>query len=410
MSDAARSPLGGATLVTAAGSAVAQAVQLAALVFAARRLGPDAFGVLGFVTATAATAAGVTAFAPALHVARSYSLGHRAGLPRALREALGIGLLALAGLAVAWLVGAAPLLRSGATVLTLGTLLLATVSQLVMAHALIGASRFRALGAMRVAGALAGSVGLAWGAAQGWELAAALGLALGQGVSVLVAARALRALPPTPEEPGAPAPATAPVPQRRAALAAAVLGGPMLWLAQALVSHRPDGAGEMARIAAVTPLVAAVLFVPGQLGQAWFAAIARATDVRVTLRRALQVTALAGGMVGLLLAATSPWWAAAFGPGFEALPRVAVPLLIAAAIQGTAAPAVRVLEARGHVADTVWLNVVLAAVAVGGTLASARFGAAGYAHAVAAAFALHGLLLTWCVWWRTRPLAPGTAR
>lgn len=402
MSDATRSPLGGATLVTAAGSAVAQAVQLAALVFAARQLGPEAFGVLGFVTATAATAAGVTAFAPALHVARSYSLGHHAGLPRAMGEAIGIGLLALAGLAVARLVGAAPLLRSGATVLALGALLLATVSQLVMAHALIGASRFGALGAMRVAGALAGSVGLAWGAVQGRELAAALGLALGQGVSVLVAVRALRALPPSPEAAGA----SAPEPQRRAAIAAAVLGGPMLWLAQALVSHRPDGAGEMARIAAVTPLVAAVLFVPGQLGQAWFAIIARATDVRATLRRALQVTALAGGLVGVALAATSPWWAGAYGPGFEALPSVAVPLLAAAAIQGTVAPAVRVLEARGHVADTVWLNTVLAAVAVGGTLASARFGAAGYAHAVAAAFALHGLLLAACVWWRTRPPAP----
>lgn len=397
--------LAGATVLTAAASALAQAVQLGALVLAARRLGPDAFGVLGFVSATAATAASVTAFAPALDVARRFSLRRFSSLGRPMLEALGFGALALVVLLGARAAGAAPLLTAWPDVIALTVLLAATGAQLVTAHALIGVERFRALGAMRVTGALVAAAGMLAGAWRGSTALAALGLAVGQGTSALVAWYALRDLPSRGD--GAAAaeaaavtetdPVAAPAPQRLAPLMAALLGMPVLWLAQSIVASRADGATEMARIAAVAPLAAAVLFVPSQLGQAWFAALTRAPDVRPTLRRALRVTAVLGGGTGLLLAVTSPWWGHVYGTGFDGLSRVAVPLLVAAGIQGTVAPAVRVLEARGFVGDTVWLNAVLALVVVGGTIAGATWGAAAYAHATAAAFAAHAVLLAWRV-------------
>jgi O-antigen/teichoic acid export membrane protein len=391
-----------ATVLTASASALAQGVQLASLVGAARLLGASAFGSLGFASTTAATAAAVAAFAPSLFVARRFSVGDRSGLRAGLLEGVAFCAAAVLALAAAWAFGAMPLVRSPAEGAALAALLVATGVQLVMAHALIGVEQFGALGRMRVAGALVGAAGVLAGATRSpaWAVA---GLGVGQLASVVIAAWQLRAAAPT--APDAQAATSAPVPnsddaarpQRTWALLAALLGTPALWLAQTVVARGDDGAVAMARIAAVAPFAAAVLFVPSQLGQAMFATLARGDEAARVLRRALGITAALGGGPALVLAATSPWWGPVYGADFGALTTVAVPMLVAAGIQGSVAPAVRLLEARGALPVTVGLNVVLAAVVLGGTVALRPWGAAGYAHALAAGFAVHAVLLAWQV-------------
>jgi O-antigen/teichoic acid export membrane protein len=397
------SHLARATVVTASASALAQGVQLASLVGAARLLGATEFGSLGFASTTAATAAAVASFAPSLFVARRFSVGDRSVLRGAMAEAAGFCALAVLLLAGARAAGAMPLVRNVAEAGALGVLLLATGAQLVMAHALIGVERFAALGHMRVTGALVGAAGVLFGATLS-PAYAVLGLAAGQGASSAVAAWQLRSTPVEAANAGRGNEErdASDGPQRVWALAAALLGAPSLWLAQTIVARGPDGAVAMAKIAAVAPFAAAVLFVPSQLGQAMFATLARGDDSARVLRRALLITAALGGGPAIALALASPWWGTVFGPGFEHLSIVAVPMLAAAGIQGSVAPAVRLLEARGALPVTVWLNVVLATIVVGGTVVYRRFGAAGYAHALAAGFAVHALLLAWQVQRRVR--------
>ncbi len=373
---------------SAIGTVIGQGLSVLGVLGSARLLGDAAFAELGFGLVTSVMAAGVASYGPALRAARAAAAGAtaawRAELWRIAIAAAALGAVASVSGRLGWL----PFLHDPTHGAAFGALTVGTALQLTASHVLLGAESFTGLARIRVLGGVAAALGLLAGSALDGSRGAMLGAALGQ---VLTAGLMLQHAVKH-------APTTAAAPDTNGgrdawAFAAALLAAPALWVPQLLLAAGPDGAAQSARVTVLAPLLQGVLFLPGQLGQMLLAPMARARDDGAIVRTATRAAAMAAALPALLLALSAPWWSRLLGSAFTGVERVAVPLLLAAGVQGTSVAAVRSLEMRGATRVLAALNAIAAAVAIAGTLQFRASGARGYAWSLCAAFVVHALLL-----------------
>lgn len=393
------------------GTAASRGGQAVGMMAAARLLGPEEFGRLGLIYATAFTAVTILGTGIATGIVRYVARDrHRDpdAVGRVVAAARVYGLawcVAIAGLAVAGAPGAGALLGDQLTSAVILLAVLYTVLSLLieLEGAILTAHEdFRSRAALGAVAGVASGLGIALGAAQVGLSGALAGLVTGAAIGFALHLWASSALLRREQVRVLQAP-------RLAELRA--LGGSVLavsaadflmtaagWLALVILARAPGGIQEVGVFSAARQWLIVASFLPLMLTRAALPAQAElaggdATAARrFSQRQARNVIAMTAPSA-LLIAVLSPWLMPIYGPGYaHGWPALAL-LMAAITVQSPASVLQAYLLNRGAAALLLLIAAAAATVTLIGVLAFAHLGAAGIATALLLGAALRSALL-----------------
>ncbi len=179
-----------------------------------------------------------------------------------------------------------------------------------------------------------------------------------------------------------------------------MLAGPVNWICCAMLVNQPNGYCEMGVYCAANQWFAAILFLPGLLGnvilpmlshevnQPEQGASRRVLRLSVLLNASLVIPVVAAGCLA------SPWIMGSYSPGFVSQWKTLVVVLVTASLLAVPGPVGQVIAAAGRLWASALLNIVWAISFLTATFLFAGHGALGLAGARAIAYVIH----TGCLW------------
>lgn len=181
------------------------------------------------------------------------------------------------------------------------------------------------------------------------------------------------------------------------AVASGLMVGPVYWLCSAMLVNRPGGYAQMGVFNAANQWFAALLFLPGVLGQAALPVLSERLAENDLMRAAkvlksyIQVNALVVGPLVVGGSLLSPWIMSAYGRGFEGAWLTLTLVLVTAALLALQTPVGQVITASGRMWLATLMNAGWAMCFIGLTWALSSSGATGLAAARLGAYAVHAV-------------------
>jgi O-antigen/teichoic acid export membrane protein len=166
-----------------------------------------------------------------------------------------------------------------------------------------------------------------------------------------------------------------------------ILTAPVFWACNAMLVNRPGGYAEMGILNAANQWYAAVLFVPGMLGQVLLPIITERLSQghQEHSRRLLRVSITGNGVIAAVIVALgaifSPLIMRFYGAQFADAWPTLIAVLLAAGLQALQTPIFDFMIAKGRMWTTRWLLAAWAATLLAVTALLVRWGAFGLASA-----------------------------
>jgi O-antigen/teichoic acid export membrane protein len=166
-----------------------------------------------------------------------------------------------------------------------------------------------------------------------------------------------------------------------------ILTAPVFWACNAMLVNRPGGYAEMGILNAANQWYAAVLFVPGMLGQVLLPIITERLSQghQEHSRRLLRVSITGNGVIAAVIVALgaifSPLIMRFYGAQFADAWPTLIAVLLAAGLQALQTPIFDFMIAKGRMWTTLWLLAAWAATLLAVTALLVRWGAFGLASA-----------------------------
>jgi O-antigen/teichoic acid export membrane protein len=194
------------------------------------------------------------------------------------------------------------------------------------------------------------------------------------------------------------------------AFLAGSLVGPVLWGCMALIARLPDGYSQVGLFHAANQWFAAILFIPGQIGNVLLPVLSEQHEggnrrrVQRILTRSTQLMALVVCLPCLLLALASPYVILLYGQDYAAASGILALSVLTAAVVAMMTPVSTIIAATGHMWAGFWMNLGWASAFSIATWCLQEKGALGLATARFVAYVLH---LTWTMLYALRFLRTG---
>jgi O-antigen/teichoic acid export membrane protein len=398
-----------------AGGLASRAVTLLGSVVAARLLGQTRFGAVGVVQSTAAMFQVFGAYALGL-TATKYVAQYKDEQPKRAGRALTLGFFGavIVGLltAATMLIGAGWLSNSVLSPELKGPLRIASALlflgavQGVQNGALIGFEAFKRLATLNVISAISGSLILVAGVVLGGVEGAIWGLAGGMAVTVVVGHHLVRiegiAHRVRIEVDGMLSETRILWTFSLPAVLSGLLVAPVAWGCNALLVNQPNGYSEMGVLNAANQWYAALLFLPGVIGQATLPILAdrwassRRNEQVSVLSMAVAANAVVAVPLAVVLSIAGRWIMALYGAEYTQHWPVLTITIWTAAITAIEAPLAQALVAGGRMWLACTVNLVWGALTLALTFMFVSYGAVGVASARAGAYLIHGVLVLLC--------------